>query len=94
MRFAGCHSNWIPSSNGDKMKQPEIEEKIRAASFALNNMFKGYGHVLLVFPYGKNTITNYITNAGRTDMVKALRHCADALEKGDAMPTGVSTTLQ
>lgn len=42
---------------------------------------RGFGFVILVFPFGGEKEGNYISNAKREDMVKALRETADRLEK-------------
>ena len=78
------------------MKQPEIEERMRAVSHALNGMFNGYGHVVILFEFGKPGTTNYMSNAPRKDMIKALRESADVLEAQQDMPVfvNVSTELQ
>lgn len=41
---------------------------------------KGFGYALIIFPFGGSCISNYISNADRSDMIKALRETADALE--------------
>lgn len=40
------------------------------------------GFCMLIFGFGAPGISNYISNAERGDMIKALREAADRLEKG------------
>lgn len=42
---------------------------------------KGTGFCLLVFGFNAPGISNYVSNANRADMIKALRETADRLEK-------------
>lgn len=47
-----------------------------------HKQIKEYGWMLLVFPFeGEDRTANYISNASREDMIKALREKADVLEK-------------
>lgn len=39
------------------------------------------GFTLIVFPFGNPGISNYVSDANRDDMIKALRKTADRLEK-------------
>ncbi len=48
---------------------------------------KEFGFALLVFPFHSPGISNYISNAQRDDMIKALRETADRLEKRQDFPT-------
>ena len=41
---------------------------------------KDFGFAILVFPFGDGGTSNYISNAERADMIKALRETADRLE--------------
>ncbi len=41
---------------------------------------KGLGFALIVFPFYDAGMSNYISNAEREDMIKALRETADRLE--------------
>lgn len=48
---------------------------------------KEFGFALIVFPfYGPGT-SNYISNAQRCDMIKALRETADRIEKNQDFKT-------
>lgn len=42
---------------------------------------KEFGFTLLVFPFNTPGTSNYISNANRADMIKAMRESADRLEK-------------
>ena len=42
---------------------------------------KGWGFTLLCFTFWAGGYSTYISNAKRADMIKALRECADQLEK-------------
>ena len=62
---------------------PEFD-KVRNSLNALGHViskeiFPGLGFMLIVFEFNKPGISNYISNAERTDMVKALRETADRL---------------
>jgi len=41
---------------------------------------KDFGFALLVFPFSKPGISNYISNANRSDIILAMREAADRLE--------------
>lgn len=56
---------------------------------ALYHQFGQVGFALLVFEFHKPGIGNYISNAKRADMVKALRETADRLEKKQDIPPGI-----
>ena len=47
---------------------------------------KKMGFMLMVFEFGKPGVANYVSNADREDMIKALREKADALEAGEVIP--------
>ena len=47
---------------------------------ALKNYFPGSGFVLLVFPFDKPSVCNYISDAGRDSMIEALKKAATRLE--------------
>lgn len=44
------------------------------------------GFCLLIFPFHFPGITNYVSNADRKDMIKALRETADRLERREDKP--------
>jgi len=41
-----------------------------------------YGFMIMVFPFGKPGVSNYVSNAKREEMIKGLREKADVLEAG------------
>ncbi len=41
---------------------------------------QGYGFTVLVFPFNRPGLSNYISSAQRKDMITALRETADRLE--------------
>lgn len=52
------------------------------------------GFALLVFPFGKEQIANYISNVSREDMIKAMRETADRLEsRKDIMPPTINEQM-
>lgn len=56
-----------------------------------NDMPKGFA--LVVFEFHEPGIGNYISNANREDMIKALRETADRLENNETIPA-IHTTMQ
>jgi len=60
---------------------------MRALGGVINEMFPGVGWCVFTFSFGPGGIGNYISNANREDMVKALREMADNLENGGVFPT-------
>lgn len=51
------------------------------------------GFALIVFEFHEPGIGNYISNADREDMIKALRETADRIEKNEVIPA-VNRTIQ
>lgn len=47
----------------------------------------GWGATLLVYPFNKKGIANYISDAERADMIKYLRETADRIEKNQRFDT-------
>lgn len=41
------------------------------------------GFALIMFPFEPGSRADYVSNARREDMIKALREAADTLERGD-----------
>jgi len=63
--------------------QENTDEIMRILANAITEVFpQKYGFALLVFPFNSPGTANYISNARRDDMIKALREKADILEKG------------
>ncbi len=48
---------------------------------------KEFGFALIVFPFYNGGISNYISNAERSDMIKALRETADRIERNQDIKT-------
>ena len=46
--------------------------KMRELAHLIEEKIKGYGFALFVFPFSESGISNYISNAQRDDMIKAL----------------------
>lgn len=65
------------------------QDAMQTAAHALNRFFNGdvslkdrkTGFVLLTFGFDAPGIANYVSNAERSDMITAMRECADRLEK-------------
>lgn len=47
------------------------------------------GFALVVFEFHKPGIGDYVSNADRPDMIKALRELADRLEKNEIIPAAI-----
>lgn len=81
--------------NEDIIKQQLIEEALghiaSAIEETINYEFGKMGFALLVFDFGKPGISNYISNAQRSDMIAALRETADRLESKQDIPPAHST---
>ena len=61
------------------LEQAEVEAK-RLGRKIGSHMPKGWGFALVMFSFGESGFSTYISNACRTDMIKALRECAESLE--------------
>jgi len=55
----------------------------------LKNFAPGFGFSLIVFKFNEPGISNYISNAKRTDMIKALKETVERLEKGQDIPATI-----
>lgn len=54
------------------------------ADFVKKRLPKGWGFALIVFPFSRPGISNYISNAERASMIQALEETAKRLKnKGD-----------
>ena len=59
----------------------EAENKMQSMARVVENMVpRGWGFAILCFSFGENGFMNWVSNAPREDMVKALREMADKLE--------------
>lgn len=62
--------------------QPEVRRQMQTlAQFFDDALPDGYGFALLVFDLGDGGFMNYISNAERDDMKRALRELVDKMEK-------------
>lgn len=53
----------------------------KMAEAVIKMLPKDFGCTILVFPYHKANVANYISTANREDMIKHLRDTADKLEQ-------------
>ncbi|MGV3588580.1 MAG: hypothetical protein ACO1OF_16360 [Adhaeribacter sp.] len=53
----------------------------------VKKLFPGKAFCVFTFDFGPGGVGNYLSNANREDMIKALREMADALEQGKVFPT-------
>jgi len=79
-------------------KQKQIEEIMQGLAAGTQDVINehiggGMGFAIIVFEFHKPGISNYISNAKRADMIKALRETADRLEKQQDIPPA-HTTIQ
>lgn len=66
------------------------DEIMRALGDAIKAVIpENFGFALVIFPFSKPGTANYISNARREDMIKALREKADILEKGGDIETDI-----
>jgi hypothetical protein len=49
------------------------------------------GFALLVFDFASPSLSHYISNTVRRDMIATLRDAADRLEQGEEIPPGIGT---
>jgi hypothetical protein len=54
---------------------------------AINHYFPRSGFVLIVFPFNRPGISNYISNAERSSMIKALKETTGRLEQREDIPS-------
>lgn len=59
----------------------------KMADFVGNMLPKEMGYAIIVFKFNEPSISNYISNAQRPNMIKALRETADRLEKNQDFKT-------
>lgn len=70
----------------DADKQLYTEITMRKIANLLNNVIEesigeNMGFVLIVFEFDKPTLSNYVSNASRENVIKGLRETANNLEK-------------
>lgn len=77
------------------MDQAEYEQIMRELAAGiqdvLNELFGNIGFALLLFDFNNPGIGNYISNANRQDMIKALIECAERLEKNQFIPATIGS---
>lgn len=61
--------------------------QMREIAALIRNEIPGLGFALFVFEFGKAGISNYISNAQRSDMILALKEKIKILEEGKDFPT-------
>jgi hypothetical protein len=64
----------------------QAEALMRIVARGLGEVFPGMGFTLLLFQFNAPGVSNYISNANREDMIKALRETADRLERREEIP--------
>ena len=74
---------------GDEPVQPEYFERMKQMGRAIDQFWnpdgkKKVGFVLMVFPFGEGGRMNYLSNATRADVVRALREQLKYFEAEDA----------
>lgn len=60
---------------------------IQIGDFIKKRLPKNFGYAVIVFPFYSGGVSNYISNAQRSDMIKALRETADRLEQKQEFET-------
>jgi hypothetical protein len=68
------------------MKQVGGQE-MRELAKMIKDQIPGLGFALIVFPFGDNKLSNYISNAQRPDMIEALEETVIRFKKGQDFPT-------
>lgn len=63
------------------MNEEKTELIMKGVADALSDIFPKLGFALLVFDFNDVGLMNYISNAERENMIKALRECAFKLEQ-------------
>lgn len=71
----------------EDMTEPELRHlTTRILDGVKAELPEGTGFCVLFWPFGEHAISHYGSNARRSDMILALRECADRLERReDAM---------
>ena len=69
---------------------PHVERSAQEVAQRIGLAFPpGWGFALLAFSFGEGGYLTYVSNAERSDIVKALRECAAKLERNADSPAGV-----
>lgn len=69
------------------MEEPTGAKKMRDIAALLSKELKGLGFALVVFEFGKEGASNYISNAKRENMTKALFEAAYRLKADEDYKT-------
>lgn len=56
---------------------------------AISEFFPQAGFALIIFKFHEEGLSNYISNAERGSMIKALKKIAERLEKNEDIPAGL-----
>ena len=56
---------------------------------AISEFFPQAGFALIIFKFHEEGLSNYISNAERGSMIKALKEIAERLEKNEDIPAGL-----
>lgn len=75
-------------------RQLSIERILRDLAAGIEQIFPGMGFAVIMFDFGAPGVSNYISNAQRSDMITALRETADRIESNQDIPAVNSTTIQ
>lgn len=68
-------------------QEKDLTELAAQIQAALEDLYgKQMGFALTIFEFYNPGIGDYVSNAQRSDMVKALRECADRLEAKEDIP--------
>ena len=66
----------------DRATLEEAERKMQSIALVVGNMVpEGWGFAVLCFSFGEGGFMNWVSNAARQDMIKALRETANNLER-------------
>lgn len=63
------------------------ERMRKLARYVVKNLPKGFGFCIIVFPFNKPGISNYISNAERATMIEALKEKIKVLENNEDFRT-------
>ena len=91
-----CPSRWEAEREGEdafrrcERENPHEDRSLESAEVVCRDigrriareMPKGWGFALVLFSFGADGFMTCLSNAERSDMVKALRECAEKIETG------------
>jgi hypothetical protein len=71
----------------EDMTEPELRElTTRVLNAVKERLPPNTSFTVLFWPFGEHGIAQYGSNSERADMIKALRECADRLERRQDVP--------